>query len=40
MLFVLMRYAAGDGNFIEDRSLRCSNGDRLRFIRGFGGLGA
>ena len=20
-----MRYAAGDGNFIEDRSLRCSN---------------
>jgi len=25
MLFVLMRYAAGDGNFIEDRSLRCSN---------------
>ena len=25
MLFVLMRYAAGRGNFIEDRSLRCSN---------------
>ena len=25
MLFVLMRYAVGGGNFIEDRSPRCSN---------------
>lgn len=41
MLFVLMRYAAGGGNFIEDRSPRCSNvASRLRFTRSFGGLGA
>ena len=26
MLFVLMRYAAGGGNFIENRSSWCSNG--------------
>ena len=37
MLFVLMRYAAGGGNFIEDRSSSwCGNGDRLRFTRSFG----
>ena len=41
MLFVLMRYAAGGGNFIADRSSSwCGNGDRLRFTHSFGGLGA
>ena len=38
MLFVLMRCAAGDGNFIEDRLCGAAMAaSRLRFIRSFGG---
>lgn len=41
MLFVLMRYAAGGGNFIAVQlSSWRSNASRLRFVRSFGSRAA